>query len=86
MNHKQRTYLWIGIIVCVLMGLFPPCYDPEHRQGYTFLFLPLIVETWARVDIHRLCVQWLMVAVVTGGLMLTFHEGKVVKRPDKSEN
>jgi hypothetical protein len=72
-NRKQRTCLWAGIIVFVLMGLFPPGYYASGYHEYTFLFLPLIQVTGCRIDIHRLFVQWIMVAVVTGGLILTFR-------------
>ena len=83
MNRKQRKCLWIGIAVFVLMGLFPPCYGPGRGESaYTFLFLPLIEgDTYWRIDMHRLCVQWAIVAVLTGRLLLTFHEKKKTRLP-----
>jgi hypothetical protein len=34
-----------------------------------------------RIDKDRLYVQWIMVGVVTGGLMLTFRQTKETKLP-----
>lgn len=86
MNRRQRVCLWIGIVVFVLMGLFPPCYGlGPGESAYTFLFLPLLqVDTYWWIDIHRLCVQWAIVVVVTGGLILTFHDRKVAKASGES--
>jgi hypothetical protein len=85
MNHKQRKWLWIGTIVFVLMGLFPPCYGPGRGESdYTFLFLPLLeADTYWRIDMHRLCVQWAIVAVLTGRLLLTFHDTRATKPTDE---
>ncbi|MHC4665012.1 MAG: hypothetical protein ACYS9T_03515 [Planctomycetota bacterium] len=44
MNKKQIRILWVGIIVVVLMGLFPPTvgsYAPTRpRKGYYFYAQP----------------------------------------------
>lgn len=87
MNPKQRKHLWIGITVFVLMGLFPPCYiSRTGEQSYTFLFQPLLADTNWAIDTHRLYVQWIMVAVVTGGLMLKSHGSEPTKPSAGSGN
>jgi hypothetical protein len=40
MNNKQRTALVVGLVVIVVMGLFPPYTDTtDGTVGYQFLFL-----------------------------------------------
>jgi hypothetical protein len=39
MNDKQRRVLWTGIIVVVVMGIFPPIvgsYSPQSTVGHYF--------------------------------------------------
>jgi hypothetical protein len=89
MNRKQKKCLWVGIAVFILMGLFPPWYSYSsirgynsliyHSYGYGFLLIP---PEGRSIDTHRLYVQWSMVGVVTGGLILTFGDRKAVKPPD----
>jgi len=59
MNRTQLIVLWAGIGILVLMGLFPP----GTRGGYDF-----ILEARS-VSVGRLCIEWAMVIVVTGGLI-----------------
>lgn len=92
MNRRQTTCLWAGIAVFVLMGLFPPWYVPPsstprsrdnyiqpvgwadfHRYQFFFTKNP------GPIDMPRLVIQWIIVAVVTGGLMLTFRRKEVGK-------
>ena len=67
MSKTQLKILWIGMVIFVLMGLFPPkeYNTPEgsHADGYGFIF------TVDNIDFSRLIVQWAIVAVVTGGLI-----------------
>ncbi len=38
MNWKQLVLMWVGIIVLVLMGLFPPWIAKGKKRGHsTFL-------------------------------------------------
>jgi hypothetical protein len=79
MNRKQRICLWVGIAIFLLMGLFPPWYrgEPVHSYKYGFLLAPPEFDprgfTRYRLDVHRLYVQWIMVAVVTGGLISKYQ-------------
>lgn len=96
MNKKQIIVLWIGIIVIVLMGLFPPWTlngeaasvflvslrdSTSIRQYdfpmYRFILTPpktLNVAFLLRIDFNRLLLQWIMVAVITAGFVVSFKE------------
>ena len=86
MNWKQKICLWIGIVVIVMMGLFPPWMATAPGEGnyvaggYGFILFPrdqFGESLWlARIDFGQLAAQWAMVAVVTGGLIVTFADKK----------
>jgi len=59
MNRTQLKVLWVGIGIFVLMGLFPP----STRGGYHFIL------DKSNVSISRLCIQWAIVTVITGGFI-----------------
>jgi len=70
-NKKQRTILTVGILVIILMGLFPPwvkIFGGEGIRkitvGYAFIAAPS--DHRAVLDISRLCVQWIVVLLATG--------------------
>lgn len=81
MNWKQKICLWVGIALVVLMGLFPPYqYKPSVGvldMGYHFL---LYSDTIGEINIKHLAVQWIIVAVITGGLIATFQGSENSKR------
>ena len=76
MNKKQLACLWIGIIVFVLIGFFPP----RPRIGRTGIPMDEEVEVIIKhpvvpsIDGARLFSYWAMVAVITGGLIYTFKD------------
>lgn len=84
MNKRQIIALWLGLIAFVLMGLYPPwisaegLYRADHR--YAFILNPPVYEQIRGlkliplIDIPRLAVQWILVAVVTGGLIVTVKD------------
>lgn len=85
MNKKQKIILWIGIIIIVLMGLFPPYEraiilpsfgpdDPSVRISYGFLFEPPILDV--KIDFARLAIQWIIVSVLTAGAIYTTKDQK----------
>ena len=89
MNRKQKICLWIGIAVIVAMGIYPPWIKPigdgcyvTPKPKYSFILTPSGGEhTQAgcylgRVDTSQLFAQWLVVAVVTGGLIVTLADKK----------
>lgn len=102
MNKKQLICLWSGIIVIVMMGIFPPWFLPlnvgrlQSRRdvGYKFILTPVEIEVppavdtspvVASIDITRLCVQWVIVTVITGGFIVTFRDKKDRKLKDKQK-
>ena len=80
MSKTQLKVLWVGIGVLVLMGLFPP--DEYQRNvipsglggdepsRYSFIL------TVRDVAFCELFIQWVIVAVVTGGLIYTLKDKK----------
>jgi hypothetical protein len=90
MNRKQKICLWVGIAVIVTMGIFPPWMITGGSQGclpmgYSFILNPPSPANLCRIDASRLCIQWVMVAVVTGGLIFTFGDKKPKKPKDKQK-
>ncbi len=87
MSQKQKIVLWTGIIVIVAMGIFPPWLYTQARYvevqtnaGHHFLLNPPLpqdrVGYGIRLDTSRLFVQWVIVAVVTVGLIISFQDKK----------
>jgi len=89
MNKKQTVCLCLGIIVFVLMGLFPPWMmispiGDYVKNVYSFILNPVKAGYYSdvrdellwesRIDASRLFVQWATVAVITGGLIYTFKD------------
>ncbi|MBI4539488.1 MAG: hypothetical protein HY704_08270 [Gemmatimonadetes bacterium] len=78
MNKKQKIALWVGITLVALMGLVPPWKVMRPRGGGAYLMQSLgyapLFSQHGQIDFGRLFVQWAVVAVVTGGLVLTFSE------------
>jgi len=67
MSTKRIEFLivlWIGIIIFVLMGIFPPT---ATRQGRRYPYAPIVYE--------KLIIQWILVVVVTGGLLYSIKAG-----------
>lgn len=80
-NEKQKKIIVIGVVVIILMAIFPPwthtyryktAYSNEPA-GYRFIFYPpdkkSKVNSMAHgieLDITRLCVQWIIFSMVTG--------------------
>ena len=86
MNKKQKLCLWLGIATIVAMAIYPPwvCQDlrlpwtegyGKVRPGpYTFIVNPPSGSKF--IDLYRLGIQWITVAVITGGLIFTFKDKK----------
>jgi hypothetical protein len=92
LNVKQLAVLWIGITIIALMGIFPPvkktvtrtqASTPSYCQvvAYDFLF----TESLNEIEYQRLLIQWLITAIVTTGLAVTFEE-KATRFTSKPEN
>lgn len=83
MNTKRKIVLWIGIAIIVVMGIFPPWVQrgalSEKSDGYSFILNE--PENYAfgwfpRLDLPRLFIQWLIVAFITAGLIVTVKDKK----------
>ena len=88
MNRKQIICLWIGISIIVLMGIFPPwIYVKQWYGGVETFVLYHFILTPPHPNIHdnnalpgvriytaQLCFQWVIVAVLTGGFIITFRD------------
>ena len=87
LNRKQKLVLLAGILVTVIMGVYPPwlgefkdedLHLPPGSWGYGWLFSkhPLLINDVTfiiHLDVTRLLVQWSLVWILTGGLLWTFH-------------
>lgn len=78
MNKKQRIILWIGIIIVVLMGLFPPLHHTETRggPGPFFLDYDFLLNTRRELDFARLITQWIIISVLTAGAIYSTKKSK----------
>ena len=78
MYKRQKIILWIGIIIIVLMGLFPP-YEYEGRFGkqfsFRFLFCP---DRFSELDLMRLIIQWIIVSILAVGAIYSTKGSKNV--------
>ena len=78
MNKKQIIVMWIGIAIIVLMGLFPPCtvwvQNTCNFVGYSFITNPK--ESRSIVELGRLIAQWVVVAALVTGIMITLNDQK----------
>jgi len=110
MNKKQLITMWCGIIVIVLMGLFPPwiALRPRPIRKYDFIFKglyfqyptppppsPELIEQYEaffrksqidyidHIDFTFLIIQWFVVSVITGGLIVTFRYRKPKEEQDQ---
>lgn len=95
MNKKQRICLWIGIAVIVLMGIFPPVqrthrsfglelYGNGNDETYeTTIGYGFILATGdGAVVFSNILVQWIVVSIITGGLIYAFRD----KKPQDDQN
>ena len=82
-NSAQRKIIVLSITMYIVMGLFPPwvyTFDnksthTENPAGYAIIFNPPWAEGDERrhgvhVDMSRITVQWITLAIVTAGALL----------------
>jgi hypothetical protein len=78
MNKKQKICLWIGIIVFVLMGLFPPAEKPIDHYFRTIYGMQMeyrfLLHASGPIILSNLIVQWFIVSIITGGLIYSFKD------------
>lgn len=73
MTKTQRIILAIGLILFLASAILPPWRDHEGILGP---FALLTSTRVTRLDIHRLLVEWVIITVLTGGLLLLTTKGK----------
>ena len=83
MNKTQLLIMWVGIAIVVLMGIFPPwatiVQATHHYLGHSFILLTPRLRPNATIifiDLTRLLPQWIMVAVIVGGMIISFKDKK----------
>jgi hypothetical protein len=72
-NRNQKIVLCVGITVIILWGLFPLFISPEP---YWIGGRPRYYQSIIDLDIIRLCIQLIIIAVITGGLVATLADKK----------
>ena len=75
MNRKQKYCLFIGILLIVQMGLYPPSGSPIYTMRYHHIDYHFILSEYV-VVLSNLIVQWVIVSAITGGLIVTFKDKK----------
>jgi len=82
MNKKQLVYLWVGILAMIGMALYPPfkvTYLSGNRltiYGFLYCSFGMTEKMPVNIDLTLLCIQWLMVILIIGGLILTVKTKK----------
>jgi len=100
MNKRQVVALWVGIGLMVLMGVVPPWVEivrgpiqgggnyMEFPCGYYLLVAPPKPQNCIsyKVDTTRLVIQFVLVALVMGGAILTLKVPRQNRAdPEKEE-
>lgn len=84
MNGRQRMVLWVGLLVIVAMGIYPPW---TFRYGairlgrrYALITEPPSYGSFpgplATLDANRLGVEWAAVVVISASLMYIWRDHK----------
>jgi hypothetical protein len=82
MNRNQKSALIAGMILVVLMLLFPPWRDTRWSDtslGYSFLWAPPQSMGWTSprytaINYKMLFTQWFAVIACAGGTVLLFKD------------
>ncbi len=80
MNKRQKTLLWCGVIIILIMGLYPPWYAKNGTYRYSYGY-DFISDIEGRIDVTRLVLQWLIVTIATTGLF--FASGRTMSKNAK---
>jgi|GEM_PF-3671015 len=84
LDTTQKKIIFVGMVCFLLAGLIPPLMDvdsPHFSLGYGIIFLDggyVVggINSNERVDFYRLIVEWILVIVLTGGLLFLSKEQK----------
>ena len=87
LNENQKKIVIAGVVLFVLMGLFPPWtytldHESTHRKrpaGYALILEPPGPESThvafgVEIDVWRLLVQWLVLGAAIGVALLLVRE------------
>jgi len=84
LNERQRICLAVGVALITLMGLFPPWITHLGLEGTTtgsYGFIAAPPYRAIGIDIIRLIIQWISVAIVIGAVTYALTE-----KPGKGSN
>ena len=91
MNKRQKSILWIGVFLIVLMVFFPPVFshivslgDTDERAtcsyvGYVFIF-NLYPNSFFLINYVMLICQGIFIALIIGGLIMTDQNDKKCRK------
>ena len=77
MNKRQLIIMWCGIAVIVLAGLFPLVKKPNRHLEIGFL-----LDDYEHLQCNVILIIWVLVALVTISLVITFKDhskGKTIR-------
>lgn len=80
LNSKQKQGLWLGIIMAVAVGVYPPWVE-GGAGGAPASYAPIFAPPQpapghpnVQIDFSRVFLQWAMIAMITGGLVASGKE------------
>ena len=89
LDTTQKKIILFGMVCFLLIGLIPPLmhYRTHDYRGYGIIFLDGGYGRYGggcvdgicyneRIDFYRLIVEWILVIVLTGGLLFLSKEQK----------
>jgi multisubunit Na+/H+ antiporter MnhB subunit len=86
-QKRQNFCLWAGIVVIVLMGIFPPArpeIPPLPRiRGEPPHYKFLITAKATDIAFYKLIIQWGIAGAVTSGLIYILMDKKAIKQKDE---
>ena len=72
MSKKQKIVLWIGLVLFVLMAISPPWGQHIEGTWYSERYALILDPPFdGSIDWSRLSLQWVIVAALTAGVLLT---------------
>jgi len=75
-NRRQKIVLWAGVVIAVIVGLFPPVdgYYPRHA------FIYMILGFDAKVNYNILYFELLLISIIITSLICIFKDKKSRER------
>jgi hypothetical protein len=77
MTRKKSIILWCGIVVILLMTIFPPIIktvpteDDDSSYHRVVKHEYYFSKTHKKIYLERLFIEWFIAAVITGGFLYT---------------